>query len=406
MSQNNGVESEVTAAPAAPAVQQPPKLLSNSTSQSTVNKIIQLLDSLLTDGASPQQHLPFSTAQTQTAVPVGPGSDPINAILNSAVALQSTAEDFLESLDQCPGLALAELINLVLRACGCNKSLDADQVVDYDGVLDALDEFTEGLKKEQVPTTYPLTSKLPVFKKFRNSLNEFFDRLITSAASSWRWMREKWTRTRTRRKENDSGDEGSDAGEDGKRKGEGKGKAAPKTKKCSIKEGSLFCLSCWAPNADFEPLTLPHSFSTSLCSLSSSSRSSVPSVLVSSRQAYFDSPLALRALWRAPEITDDMDKHTRVLSEQHNEHGPSKAMRSMLQKVGRGGLPKCMYSSEWLGTLGALAYQDLEASEEEFRPVRYIVDFRPHLLQDCFKRHVQDGGAGVTAGFSLRTTAA
>ncbi|KAJ7624985.1 hypothetical protein DFH06DRAFT_1305016 [Mycena polygramma] len=106
-----------------------------------------------------------------------------NAILNPAAALQSTAEDFLESLDQSPNLALAELINLVLRACGCNESLDGDQVVDYDGVLDALDEFTEGLKKEQAPTTYPLTSKLPLFKKFRKSLHEFFERLITAAAS-------------------------------------------------------------------------------------------------------------------------------------------------------------------------------------------------------------------------------
>ncbi|KAJ6588456.1 hypothetical protein B0H19DRAFT_207200 [Mycena capillaripes] len=106
-----------------------------------------------------------------------------NAILNPAAALQSTAEDFLESLDQSPGLALAELVNLVLRACGCNESLDADQVVDYDGVLDALDEFTEGLKKDQALTAYPLTSKLPLFKKFRKSLHEFFERLITAAAS-------------------------------------------------------------------------------------------------------------------------------------------------------------------------------------------------------------------------------
>ncbi|KAJ7164977.1 hypothetical protein C8R46DRAFT_1097762 [Mycena filopes] len=106
-----------------------------------------------------------------------------NAILNPAAALQSTAEDFLESLDQSPNLALAELINLVLRACGCNESLDADQVVDYDGVLDALDDFTEGLKKEQAATAYPLTSKLPLFKKFRKSLHEFFERLITAAAS-------------------------------------------------------------------------------------------------------------------------------------------------------------------------------------------------------------------------------
>ncbi|KAJ6591108.1 hypothetical protein DFH09DRAFT_1138592 [Mycena vulgaris] len=106
-----------------------------------------------------------------------------NAILNPAAALQSTAEDFLESLDESPGLARAELINLVLRACGCNESLDADQVLDFDGVLDVLDEFTEGLKKEQAPTAYPLTSKLPLFKKFRKSLHEFLERLITAAAS-------------------------------------------------------------------------------------------------------------------------------------------------------------------------------------------------------------------------------
>ncbi|KAJ7481621.1 hypothetical protein FB451DRAFT_132924 [Mycena latifolia] len=106
-----------------------------------------------------------------------------NAILNPAAALQSTAEDFLESLDQSPGLAQAELVNLVLRACGCNESLNSDQVLDFDGVLDVLDEFTEGLKKEQPPTAYPLTSKLPLFKKFRKSLHEFLERLISAAAS-------------------------------------------------------------------------------------------------------------------------------------------------------------------------------------------------------------------------------
>ncbi|KAJ7135430.1 hypothetical protein C8R43DRAFT_1020987 [Mycena crocata] len=106
-----------------------------------------------------------------------------NAILNPAAALQSTAEDFLESLDESPGLAQAELINLVLRACGCNETLDADQVVDYDGIVDALDEFSEGLKKEQAPSAYPLTSKLSIFKKFRKSLHEFLERLVTAAAS-------------------------------------------------------------------------------------------------------------------------------------------------------------------------------------------------------------------------------
>jgi cohesin complex subunit SA-1/2 len=71
----------------------------------------------------------------------------LDAVINPSAALQSTAEDFLESLQQDAGSAQAELINFVLRACGCNDSVNADEVVDYDGVLDALDNFTEGLKK-------------------------------------------------------------------------------------------------------------------------------------------------------------------------------------------------------------------------------------------------------------------
>ncbi|KIJ64745.1 hypothetical protein HYDPIDRAFT_28110 [Hydnomerulius pinastri MD-312] len=104
-----------------------------------------------------------------------------NAILNPSAALQSTAEDFLDSLSQNAGAAQAELINCVLRACGCNDSVDADEVLDYDGVVDSLDNFTEGLKQENSPI-YPLTSKLPAFKRFRASLSELIERLILAAA--------------------------------------------------------------------------------------------------------------------------------------------------------------------------------------------------------------------------------
>lgn len=71
----------------------------------------------------------------------------VDALLNPTAALQSTAEDFLDSLSRNPGPAQAEIINCILRACGCNDSVDADQVVDYDGVVDVLDTFTEGLKQ-------------------------------------------------------------------------------------------------------------------------------------------------------------------------------------------------------------------------------------------------------------------
>lgn len=81
--------------------------------------------------------------------------------MNPSAALQSTAEDFLESLEQSPGAAQAELINLILRSCGCNDSVNSDEVVDYDGVVDALDNFTEGLKQVRPFGMRPLTWTKP-----------------------------------------------------------------------------------------------------------------------------------------------------------------------------------------------------------------------------------------------------
>ncbi|KAJ3552702.1 hypothetical protein NP233_g12817 [Leucocoprinus birnbaumii] len=104
-----------------------------------------------------------------------------NALVDSTVALQDAVQDFIRSLQETPEAAQAELVNLILRCCGCNDSVDANQAVDYDGVVDALDNFTEVLKQENSPV-YPLTSKLPIFKPFRASLSEFIDRLVTSTA--------------------------------------------------------------------------------------------------------------------------------------------------------------------------------------------------------------------------------
>ncbi|KAG8948182.1 hypothetical protein FRC04_009981 [Tulasnella sp. 424] len=108
---------------------------------------------------------------------------PRNAIMNPAAALQSTAEDFLDSYSRTPALALADLVNCILRCCGCNALVDSDQVLDTDGVVDCLEDLMEAMKKEPV-LAYPLASKLPVFKKFRKSLSEFLSRLIVSAAET------------------------------------------------------------------------------------------------------------------------------------------------------------------------------------------------------------------------------
>ncbi|CCA73858.1 related to Nuclear cohesin complex subunit [Serendipita indica DSM 11827] len=106
-----------------------------------------------------------------------------NLILSPATALQDSVDNFLELFDNTPEKALADLINCILRSCGCNSSVDSDQVMDTDGVVDALDEFTEGFKTETMPA-YPIVSKSPAFRKFRKSLAEFFTRLMVTSAEA------------------------------------------------------------------------------------------------------------------------------------------------------------------------------------------------------------------------------
>ncbi|KAL0071305.1 cohesin complex subunit [Marasmius tenuissimus] len=114
-----------------------------------------------------------------------------NAIMNPNAALMGTTEDFLESLSQSPNEALAEFVNMVLRCCGCNDTIDGDTAVDLDGVVDRLDDIVEELKKTTTPAgTYPLTSRNAPFHNtkikynFRNHLSEFISRLITTAAET------------------------------------------------------------------------------------------------------------------------------------------------------------------------------------------------------------------------------
>jgi cohesin complex subunit SA-1/2 len=70
-----------------------------------------------------------------------------DTLMNPSAALMSTVEDVCDTLKESPGPALADIINCVLRACGCNESVDADSAIDWDGVVDALDNFTEALKQ-------------------------------------------------------------------------------------------------------------------------------------------------------------------------------------------------------------------------------------------------------------------
>jgi cohesin complex subunit SA-1/2 len=90
--------------------------------------------------------------------------------MNPAAPLQSSAEDFLESLQHSPGAALAELINLVLRACGCSDSVNADEAADFDGIVSTLDDFTESLKQVRICSPAPNFEELIIIPSSRKIL--------------------------------------------------------------------------------------------------------------------------------------------------------------------------------------------------------------------------------------------
>jgi cohesin complex subunit SA-1/2 len=104
-------------------------------------------------------HPSHSTFFTHTSVK--------DAIMNPSAALQLTVEDFLESLRETPGPAQAELVNCILRACGCNDSVNQDEAVDYDGVVDALDNFTEALKQVRWTTLVSLLLNISFLRMIR-----------------------------------------------------------------------------------------------------------------------------------------------------------------------------------------------------------------------------------------------
>ncbi|KAH9934133.1 uncharacterized protein B0H18DRAFT_1207681 [Fomitopsis serialis] len=140
---------------APPAAKKP-----RATKKATIPKTVRSASRATTCADAPE----FDAEQVAKETKISADNSIFNAIINPTIALQSVAEDFLESLSRTPGLSLAELINCVLRA------------------FDKLDDFTEILKKDDSPI-YPLTSKLPVFKRFRTSLSEVIARIITSSAA-------------------------------------------------------------------------------------------------------------------------------------------------------------------------------------------------------------------------------
>ncbi|GAA6029512.1 hypothetical protein JCM8097_003715 [Rhodosporidiobolus ruineniae] len=104
-----------------------------------------------------------------------------NAVKNPNTALQQTAEDWIEQYKEESGPAMAELVNFVLRCCGCNAAIDEHQAEDENGIVENLKDIVDEFKQES-NHAYPLISKSKPYKKFRASLSQFLSKLLTLAA--------------------------------------------------------------------------------------------------------------------------------------------------------------------------------------------------------------------------------
>ncbi|GAA6060152.1 hypothetical protein JCM10212_001449 [Sporobolomyces blumeae] len=113
--------------------------------------------------------------------PIDDDNNLFNAVKSPNTALQTVAEDWVESYREDSGPAMAELVNFVLRCCGCNASVDEHQAEDENGIVENLKDIVDEFKQES-NHAYPLISRSKGYKKFRSSLGQFVSKLINAAA--------------------------------------------------------------------------------------------------------------------------------------------------------------------------------------------------------------------------------
>ncbi|KAF9975038.1 hypothetical protein BGZ73_001445 [Actinomortierella ambigua] len=104
-----------------------------------------------------------------------------DAIISGQVALDMEVTQWCEKYEESPQEALLDLVNLLIRSCGCTQMLTADDLADQDRMVETLEDVLVRYKETTTNFDYPLVSKLKEYKKFRKNLLEFYTRLIRKA---------------------------------------------------------------------------------------------------------------------------------------------------------------------------------------------------------------------------------
>ncbi|XP_028910877.1 cohesin subunit SA-3, partial [Ornithorhynchus anatinus] len=104
-----------------------------------------------------------------------PPSDLFEAVKLGRSAMQALVDDWLESYKQNRDLAFLELVNFIIRSCGCKGTVTLEMFKTLQN-SEIIQQMTEKFNEDSVE--YPLSASGPTWKKFRGSFCEFVSSLV------------------------------------------------------------------------------------------------------------------------------------------------------------------------------------------------------------------------------------
>ncbi|XP_038624177.1 cohesin subunit SA-3 [Tachyglossus aculeatus] len=104
-----------------------------------------------------------------------PPSDLFEAVKLGRSAIQALVEDWLESYKQNRDLGFLELVNFIIRSCGCKGTVTLGMFKSLQN-SEIIQQMTEKFNEDSVE--YPLSATGPAWKKFRGNFCEFISSLV------------------------------------------------------------------------------------------------------------------------------------------------------------------------------------------------------------------------------------
>ncbi|KTW29655.1 hypothetical protein T552_00863 [Pneumocystis carinii B80] len=105
------------------------------------------------------------------------GNSLFEALIDYEASLEALVLDWIDTYERDAQQGLVELINCILKCCGCGQMINIDHLADQDSVTDTLYEIQEA-SRVNLMRDYPIISKSNMYKGFKKRLIDFVHRWI------------------------------------------------------------------------------------------------------------------------------------------------------------------------------------------------------------------------------------